>query len=1057
MVTEYRYSAAELCDLLGVHPPTEQQRAIIEAPLEGVYRVVAGAGSGKTETMALRVVWLVANKLVAPHEVLGLTFTRKAAAELGGRIAERIRQLPADADDDHDVFQLPQVSTYNAFASRLFQDYAVYLGVDGDQEVAGGAAAWSLARRVVAGSDHPRLPELDRSLDQLTNYTWQLSQAISEHAVDVDQVGAFVEQFQLLRDLPPGGRGGYPKVDEAADAVALLPVLIDLVDQFREAKAERGMVEYSDQVRLGLEVARSAPEVIRELRSRHKVVLLDEYQDTSVLQTQLLATLFADHPVMSVGDPLQAIYGWRGASAANLDDFPRDFAQEWSATTFGLQISWRNPTRVLEAANRLCEPLRADSGESVGVLEPADHAPDGVVDAVYLDTLDQEADAVADWFAERLEAADDSPPSAALLLRERKHQQVYARALERRGIPVHILGIGGLLADPVVADLIAGLAVVHRRFANGELVRLLTSGRFRLGVADLFALAERARWLGLRDSGGGALDSSLDEAMRDGALGVPRVPLIDALDYLASKPDDHGHWQEFSEPARAQLREAAELIARQRRLGHEGIADQVVAWERATGLDIEWMSHPHAQRYRDAREAFFDAISQYQSVADEAGARGFLDWLEQAEWRDSLQPQSAPAEPGCVQILTIHGAKGLEWDLVAVGGLREGGLPGSPNEGYRGWLRAGVLPYHFRGDREFLPQLSWQGAETRKEVSDFIDEFRDKVRAHYEKEERRLAYVALTRSKSDLLVSGSFFTGTPTAKAPSVFLAELAESSVIPELPSQPTIEEAPEPGADDTLVWPGDPLGERRDAVEQAAQSVAAAIERGVQAAPAELVQSIDRLVDEENSRLAPARASWPVRIPASQFDRWIHEPDQMLQARLQPRPPTTGLAQQRGNQFHAWVESYFQGSEHGLLGDVDIDGDEVDPVDQDVESWKSAFEASEFSGLTPVALEREIHLPLAGHLIICKIDAVFERDGRIQIVDWKTGKMPTAPAELERKALQLALYRLAWAEWSGLDITTIDAVFWFSAADSVVDPGELPGRSQLEALIRRAKESSV
>ena len=889
MVSEYRYSATELCELLGVYPPTEEQRAIIEAPLEGVYRVVAGAGSGKTETMALRVVWLVANQLVAPHEVLGLTFTRKAASELGGRIAERIRQLPHD--DEHDLFQMPQVSTYNAFASRLFQDYAVYLGVDGDQEVAGSAAAWSLARKVVAASSHPRLPELEVSLDQLTSYTWQLAQAMSEHAVDPGDLTEFAEKFQTIRDLPAGGRGGYPDVDRSADAVGLLAVLVDLVAEFQEAKAQRGMVEYSDQVRLGLEVARSAPEVITALRGRHKVVLLDEYQDTSVLQTKLLSTLFADHPVMSVGDPLQAIYGWRGASAANLDDFLRDFATTLPAVTFGLQTSWRNPVRVLAAANRLCEPLRGQGRNTVGVLEPAPAAPDGLLDVVYRDTLDDEADAVAQWFGQRLaESSADQPPSAALLLRERKHQQVFAQALERHGIPVHILGIGGLLANPVVADLIVGLAVVHRRFANGELVRLLTSGRFRLGVVDLFALSERAKWLGLRDSGGGALDESLDQAMRDQALGVPRVPLIDALDYLAQKPDDHGHWQDFSERGREQLRAAATLIAGQRRLSHEPITDQVLAWERATGLDIEWMSHPEAASYREAREAFIDAIGQYQALADQAGARGFLDWLEQAEWRDSLQPQSAPPEPGCVQILTIHGAKGLEWDVVAVGGLREGGLPGTPNEGYRGWLRAGVLPFSLRGDREFLPELSWRSVETRKEFVDQVEQFREQVRVHHEREERRLAYVALTRSKRDLLLGGSFFAGGTSAKAPSIFLTELQAAGLIDALPANPTIDEAPEPGSDEVLYWPADPLGSRRVVVEASATAVSRVIDQGLVDVSPSLVESIDRVIDDERSRLAPPPVSWPVRIPASQFDRWVHDPESMLQGRLQPRPAHDG-----------------------------------------------------------------------------------------------------------------------------------------------------------------------
>ena len=1052
-----RYSARELCDLLELHRPTAEQEAIIEAPLEGVYRVVAGAGSGKTETMALRVVWLVANGQVAPHEILGLTFTRKAAAELGSRIARRIRQLPDRGDVDIDVFQMPQVSTYNAFASRLFQDYAVYLGVDGDQDVAGAAAAWSLARRVVSSSDHPALPTLDRSLDQVTTLTWQLSNALSENAVDTDALTSFAHDFARVRELPAGGRGSYPDVDKAAEAVELLPVLVDLVEEFRRAKKTRGLVEYSDQVRLGLEVTQAAPEVVEALRARHRVVLLDEYQDTSVLQTKLLATLFADHPVMSVGDPLQAIYGWRGASAANLHDFARDFAHEVSATTFGLQTSWRNPTRILEAANALCEPLRGPDRNEVGQLTAPDDADTGELDVIYTDTLDQEADALAKWFATRLDGVDsDQAPSAALLLRERKHQHVFARALERAGIPVHILGIGGLLSDALVADLIAGLAVVHRPHANGELVRILTSGRFRLGVADLFALAERARWLGLRDRFGGGLDDSLDEALREQALGRPRASLLEALEYLARKDDDHGHWAEFSDAGRVALREVDAFITAQRRVAHETISDQVSHWERLLGLDIEWMAHPAHERYREAREAFFDAIAQYQALADEAGPAGFLDWLEQAEWRDSLQPQSAPPEPGCVQILTIHGAKGLEWDLVAVGQMTDGGLPGTPNEGYRGWLRAGTLPYAFRGDREFLPELVWTCCETRKELVDRIAQFREDIRVHHNREERRLAYVAMTRAKKQLLLTGSFFAHTTQAADPSEFLRELDDRNLIDALPPLPGIESAPEPGDEDVMVWPADPLGSRRGAIEAAAASLREALESN-QPVSESVAAHIDAVIADEQLRTTPAPVEWPIRLPASQFDRWVFEPEAMLAQRAQPRPPTMGLAQQRGKPISLLGGVLFSRLHRGrVLGDVDVDGGDDQWTDQDVASWQSAFEASEFASLTPLALEREIHLPLAGHLVICKIDAVFDTDGRVVIVDWKTGRMPSGDDEVARKSLQLALYRLAWSEWAGTPLDSVDAVFWFSAANQTIHPPSLPGRVELEQMVIQAKQRS-
>lgn len=1060
MTENLLYSAKQLATRLGIDPPTAQQEAIVEAPLEGVYRVVAGAGSGKTETMALRVVWLVANQLVRPHEILGLTFTRKAASELGSRITRRIRALNL-VDRAGDVFELPQVSTYNAFASRLFRDFGVFVGMDPDVDVAGSAAAWSLARRVVAASSHPGLTECDLSLDRVTTLTWQLAQAVSENAVDTDDLVDFAQRFQAVRDLPAGGRGGYPGVDKAADTISLLPVLAELAREFQDAKVARRMVEYSDQIRLGLDAAASTPEVVESVRARHAVVLLDEYQDTSVLQTRLLATLFADHPVMSVGDPLQAIYGWRGASGVNLDDFTKDFATQWPTTTFTLDTSWRNPHRVLDSANALCEPLRRSQPDLVPTLRASRDAIDGSVTVAYPDTVDGEAEAIAQWFSQHLASqagSDTSALDAALLVRERKHQQRYADALAARGIPVHIVGVGGLLANPVVADLMCGLAIVHRAQANGELLRVLTQTRFRLGVSDLWALSQRARWLAMRDSEGGKLDDSLVDALENQATGRPRGALIDAVDYYGRLPLDHRHFDDLSAAGRGIVVEAASLISQQRRMAHLPIADQVLAWERAIGLDIEWRSHPQHASYREAREAFFDAIGHYQAISEEAGAAGFIEWLIQAEWRDSLQPQSAPPVPGAVQILTIHGAKGLEWDLVAVAGLSTDSLPTKPQDGYTGWLRNGVLPYDFRGDRAVLPVLGWANVSSRKELVDEIQRFSDDVRRHHEREERRLAYVAVTRAKRAIHLSGSFYAGQTTPRAPSMFLLDLEQAGHIDPLPTEPA---DPDTSSDDTqtlMSWPPDPLGSRRPAVEAAAAAVMARLESDLESANPETTTVIARVLDDERARMAPPAAVWPYRIPASQFDRWVFEPDVMLEGRSQPRPPNTGLSQQRGTQFHAWVESFFADQTGTrLLGDVDIDGDGVDGPSGDIGQWQEAFENSEYAQLTPLALEREIHLPLAGHLIICKVDAVFDRGGRIQIVDWKTGAPPRDAQDAARKALQLAVYRQAWASWSGIDEESIDAVLWFSSTGETHHPDRLASRAELEAMLLNAKVAST
>jgi len=164
-LTRQQRSAASLADALGLPKPTPQQAAIIEAPPDGPLLVVAGAGSGKTETMTSRVVWLVANGFVEPDQVLGLTFTRKAATELAERIGLRLRQLqacdvwhprPEDEETGAEVLGgTPTVSTYHSYAGRLVREHALRLGYESESRLLSEAAAWQYAAEVVAAYDGP--------------------------------------------------------------------------------------------------------------------------------------------------------------------------------------------------------------------------------------------------------------------------------------------------------------------------------------------------------------------------------------------------------------------------------------------------------------------------------------------------------------------------------------------------------------------------------------------------------------------------------------------------------------------------------------------------------------------------------------------------------------------------------------------------------------------------------------------------------------------------------------------------------------------------------------
>jgi DNA helicase-2/ATP-dependent DNA helicase PcrA len=1033
-------SAIQLADALGRPHPTAQQRAVIEAPLTPSL-VVAGAGSGKTETMANRVLWLLANRLVRPDEVLGLTFTRKAAGELGARIRERIAQLAGVGllGAEYDPFQAPTVSTYNSYANSIYRDNAVVIARESDGAVLGEAAAWQLARTTVIRSVNPGLPDLSKNLDPITKAVLGLSRAIAENVVDPDAVREFATRFRSIVKLPPGGRGEYPAVAGWAENVGSLDTLLDLAAEYDAAKIRRGFVEYSDQVALALRIARRDPRIAEYERERYRVVLLDEYQDTSVVQTWLLAELFAGHPVMAVGDPNQSIYGWRGASASNLDEFAAAFGA--GDDRYPLSTSWRNGTHILEAANAIVAPFVADARVRVERLEPRPGASELPVDVVFADTVVAEAEAVADWLGQRLAAGT---PSAALLMRARKMQGFFLEALRKRGIPFHVLGIGGLMAEPEITDLVSALTVVHDPSAGLELIRLLAGSRWRIGVQDLHALSRLASWLRDRDYAQQKYDDELAAKLRTSVAEGEGGSIVDALDFLGSARPGHLALESFSELGLERMRDAARTLARLRSRSGLTLPDFVAFVLQELQLDIEVQANDYRALGTATIEAFYDALDGYLTIDEVATLGGFLSWLREAELREDLSPRPEDPEPGTVQVLTIHGAKGLEWDLVVVPRMVAEELPARSVEGYQGWLSFGQLPWTFRGDAAELPVFEWERATTRKEVQDEQKAFTERVRTHLLAEERRLAYVAITRARDSLLLTGSFWATQEKPRDPSQFLTELQTDGVIAALPVASEHEQNPLGDNLERIVWPLDPLGSRRPAVEAAADLVRSS----VPAIEGPWATELAMLLEERRRRLEGVElVTMPTRVPASRFKDFVTDPASVAQGLRRPMPERPYRATQLGTLFHSWVEN------RSLIGgdseELDAIATEVDADDPlygaDLERLRQTFENSPWASRKPLEVEREIHLPFDGRIVICKIDAVYSHGDRIEIVDWKTGKAPADALDLEQKQLQLALYRLAYAKWSGVDPALIDAVFYYVADDRVIRPERLFDEDEL------------
>ncbi|GAA5199492.1 ATP-dependent DNA helicase [Microbacterium jejuense] len=1087
---------------LGQFPPTAEQTEVIEAPLSPAL-VVAGAGSGKTETMSARVVWLVANGIVRRDEVLGLTFTRKAAGELAERIQKRLSRLaeferrgllpalPALAEagrldifgelersgadgarstaerhrildalaaeigasaqesTDDALLHRPTVSTYNSFADQIVREHALRIGRDAEAAVLSESAAWLLMRRVVFASDDLRLEARGEAVRSIVDAALRIARDGVDNLVDFDELAAFPERFRAVTELPSTNRRTtvYSEVVEAVEKVDALALLADLAREYDAEKRRLGVIDFSDQVAGAFEVVTGHRSVAEELRDRYRVVLLDEYQDTSVVQTDLLAALFAGTGVMAVGDPHQAIYGWRGASAGNLGGFAHAFAPGAECAQFALVTSWRNSATVLTAANAVLAPLAASAAVPVQELRARPGAPAGLVELGFDADLDTEADRVAEWFASvRADRrAEGRMTTGAILFRSKKHMVRFGDALGRRGIPHRILGLGGLLSTPEVVDVVCALRVISDPSAGSALIRLLSGPRWAIGLPDLRELAALARRLARHDSSLQPLAPEVVERIR-GSAGDDDGSLVDALDFVLRQKPDHGWLAGFTLDARERLREAGSVFAALRQASGMPIPELVRLIELELRLDIELAANESRGPARVASaqlRAFVDEVHAFLAADETGSLSSLLAWLEHAEQLDEFAPRTEPPEDDVVQLLTIHGSKGLEWDAVAVVRLVKDELPSAPRD-TKAWLGFGVLPYAFRGDATWLPLLAWQSAQTQQDLKDAFAAFVEANRARQLEEDRRLAYVAVTRARDHLLLTGATWSGTKRPRSRSVFFAEIAEALGV-DLPEDEPGED-PYQGERRVLQWPIDPLGSRRGAVAHAADAVLTAAGE----ARADLDPQAALLLAERDARRARPVHTAPTRIPASRYKEYAADLEGTLARIARPMPERPFRQTRLGTLFHAWVEQ--RSGQAGLGGSLDDSLWELDDdaagTDASVEdaaalaALRERFLRSEWAHLQPIEVETEIDFTTTGpdglpHIVICKLDAVYRREdrgGRIEIVDWKTGAAPRTPAEKDERMLQLELYRQAYHAKHGVALEDIDVALYYVAEDAIL-----------------------
>jgi DNA helicase-2/ATP-dependent DNA helicase PcrA len=1029
----------EILEAMGA-PPTDEQWTAISWPLEPNV-LIAGAGSGKTSVMAARVVYLALAALgridapgVMPGNVLCLTFTNKATENLRLRVRRALSSLELPEGEE------PEIANYHGFAATILDRYGVLAGYEPGARVLTEAQRAELCGRV-----------LDSMTFETASATFQpslvakilaLDDQMQNHRVPPAAAEAWlVERLEQLKEH---------RSDRSYTAALERMELIGAAVRYRQLKAELSVIDFGDQIDRAIDVTTRHPEIVADHRARYQAVLLDEYQDTNVAQAELMGALFGDgHPVTAVGDPDQNIYAWRGASLYNLFRFPAAFpcADGRSAARLPLYTNFRSGARILAAADAIIGQVpEAQRPDPDKLLRP--HPPNGEGEVHVARVLDEwsEASSIAER-AVALHEAGAPWAEMAVLCRTSRLFGELRRAFDERGVPAEILGLVGLLRQPEVMEVLAYARAVQDPRASVSLARILLGPRYRVGFKDLALVARTAtqKTRDLRER----YELSEDDAEADPFLLAEALERLDEIEGL-------------SDEARARLTafrdELRELRAEARRPVGEFLSEVIRRIGIVEELDAD-LDRERAMTARRNLAAFIDEVHAFEPVDGELTLRAFLDYvdgtelLEKSEWAP-VQPSDADS----VKVMTIHAAKGLEFDHVFVPGFAHGTLP-NPEIPQNPAERGKSLDFELRGDAEILPRYDGN-----------LSRFRDRLRAQEIIEERRTAYVALTRARRTLHVSGALWYGDNRyPKKPSAFLDELmdwAETSGLGTSSRGP--DEAgdvnPMLGLRERSVrdWPGPayrdesddlfPDGWRRVAIE--------AVERGgvqaglLEALPEDERASFEALALDRRRQAAHLREREgedgpapilraPRTLSASALVDHARCPKRFYWTSVRPLPRFSGPAARIGTEIHRWIERRASGQGRLLEVDdaVDLTQEELAGDPGKVERLRQAFLSSAYADRTPLFAERAFLLRVGDFAVGGRIDAIFgEPDGPWEVVDWKTGVSEADP-------LQLELYGLACVEVWNKRPEDLTLTYFYLGRDeasqrAMGDPDEVRGR---------------
>jgi DNA helicase-2/ATP-dependent DNA helicase PcrA len=458
----------------------------------------------------------------------------------------------------------------------------------------------------------------------------------------------------------------------------------------------------------------------------------------------------------------------------------------------------------------------------------------------------------------------------------------------------------------------------------------------------------------------------------------------------------------------------------------------------------------HGRRHLDR---FMDEAAKFARNGGTLSA--FLQWLDVASEEEGGLKAGAPdVDATVVQILTIHMSKGAEWDVVAVPGLAEGNFPGGNSSDPDNWItNERHIPFALRGDKDILPNFSWGAATTNAQAKARIDDFAQECLDFKMREEIRLGYVAMTRARTHLFCSTSFWRDG-VKPVPASILYEKVEKvasavgTVISAAVAPASTDRNPAEDIEITAQWPRDPLGDRRAQFDRTIALVQSADPYDLDApAPTELRDFIDdarAIIAEFNEYKAGALdVALPPRLSTSTLIGLHENPAELARTIRRPMPRAMDEYSHRGTAFHLWIENHFNAKT--LFDDDDFDALTPLEEDQKLEDLKNQWLASDWASLEPHAVEVPFETVIAGVLVRGRIDAVYKTETGFEVVDWKTGSKILD----ESSAVQLAVYRLAWAKLAAIDVQKVSAAFHYVPTNKTDRRANLLSEDQLTDLL--------